>query len=883
MGVTTASSTQDSILLIDGHSMAYRAYHALPPEKFSTADGQTTNAVFGFISMLLTAIEAESPTHIAVAFDRGRPQFRLDEHPEYKAGRAKTPPDFHGQVDLIEDVLRAMRIPVLGIAGVEADDVLATLARMAEEAGVEARIASGDKDAFQLVRPGVTVLYPRRGMTDLDRMTPEAVEEKYGVTPAQYRGQAALVGEKADNLPGVPGVGPKTAAKWLITYGGLEEVVAHADDITGKAGESLRAHLDDVERNFRLNRLLDDVELPLAIEDARRQSPDRSALDALFDQLEFAVLGRRAEALYTDEDSATAAEAPVRQARPLTSADVPDALGAIRAADWVAVDTDATYARGQGRVDRIVLAHGEELVSLDLSELDAAATTALATFLAEHPRLVAHDAKPQLKALWEAGHPEAAIAWDTQLAGYLLEPDRRGYDLGDLVSARLGTSLPEAADDDPVAALAARADAVLRLQPVLAEALETSGLTRIMEEIEVPVLDILARMEVRGIAVDRTRLEELADEFLQQAERSAADAYAAIGREVNLGSPKQLQEVLFDELDMPRTKRTKTGHTTDAAALADLYAKTEHPFLAHLLAHRDRTKLSQTVVGLEKTIAEDGRIHTTYLQTVAATGRLSSKDPNLQNIPVRTEAGRRIREVFVPGRGADALMTADYSQIEMRIMAHLSGDPSLISAFQAGEDLHAYVGSQVFDVETSEVTPELRSKVKAMSYGLVYGLSAYGLAQQLGIGVDEARGLMDGYFARFGAVRDYLSTVVEEARERGYTETMDGRRRYLPALTSDRRQVREMAERAALNAPIQGSAADIMKRAMIRVDEAIREAGLASRVLLQVHDEIIVDLAPGEHEEVARIVRERMESAASLSVPLAVNVGIGQSWQDAAH
>ena len=889
MGVTTTASAdaapapQDSLLLIDGHSMAYRAYHALPPEKFQTASGQTTNAVFGFVSMLLTAIEAEAPTHIAVAFDRGRPQFRLDEHPEYKAGRAKTPPDFHGQVDLIEDVLQALRIPVLGIAGVEADDVLATLARLAEEAGVEARIASGDKDAFQLVRPGVTVLYPRRGMTDLDRMTPEAVEEKYGVTPAQYRGQAALVGEKADNLPGVPGVGPKTAAKWLTTYGGLEEVLAHADDITGKAGESLRAHLTDVRRNFRLNRLLDDVEVPVTIEETRRQSPDRTALEALFDQLEFAVLGRRAQALYTEEDGDTAAEAVVREATRLAAADVPEALAGVRAADWVALATDGSYVRGAGTVDRLVLARGEDLWALDLSELDAAAQTALTTLLTEHPRLVAHDAKPQLKALWEAGYREAAVAWDTQLAGYLLEPYRRGYDLGDLLAARLGTTLPEAGEDDPVAPLAAQAAAVADLRPVLADALEDSGLTRIMEEIEVPVLDILARMEVRGIAVDRARLDDLAQEFRSQADASAADAYAAIGREVNLGSPMQLQEVLFDDLDMPRTKRTKTGYTTDAAALADLYAKTQHPFLAHLLAHRDRTKLSQTVVGLEKTIADDGRIHTTYLQTVAATGRLSSKDPNLQNIPVRTEAGRRIREVFVPGPDADALLTADYSQIEMRIMAHLSGDPSLISAFRAGEDLHAYVGSQVFGVETSEVTPELRSQVKAMSYGLVYGLSAYGLSQQLGIGVDEARDLMDGYFDRFGAVRDYLSSVVEEARERGYTETMDGRRRYLPALTSDRRQVREMAERAALNAPIQGSAADIMKRAMIRVDEAIREADLDSRVLLQVHDEIIVELAAGEHDEVSRIVQERMADAATLSVPLEVNVGIGQSWQDAAH
>ncbi|SLM98337.1 DNA polymerase I [Brevibacterium yomogidense] len=883
MSTPTSPQTDPSILLIDGHSMAYRAYHALPPEKFSTATGQTTNAVFGFVSMLLTALDAEAPTHIVVAFDRGRPQFRLDQHPGYKAGRAKTPPDFHGQVELIEDVLAALRIPVVGLEAVEADDVLATLARLAEEAGVEARIASGDKDAFQLVRPGVTVLYPRKGMTDLVRMTPEAVEEKYGVTPAQYRGHAALVGEKADNLPGVPGVGPKTAAKWLTTYGDLDGILENADDIKGKAGENLRAHVDDVARNYRLNRLLDDVELPLGIADAVRREPDREALGTLFDQLEFAVLGRRVEAVLGAGEGTDVAAAEVPEPVRVDSGSLRHELDAVRATDWVAVATDAAYVLGQGTVDHLALAAGDRVSLIDLTDLDAPATDALSAFLTDHPRLVAHDAKPQLKALWDAGFTGAHADWDTQLAGYLIEPDKRSHDLGDLASTHLGGALPDAPDDAPAADVAARAWAIAQLRPVLAEQLDAHGATGIMEQIEVPVLDILARMETRGIAVDRDRLDALGGEFREQADASAQAAYAAIGHEVNLGSPKQLQEVLFDELDMPKTKKTKTGYTTDAAALADLFARTEHPFLQHLLAHRDRTKLSQTVVGLEKTLADDGRIHTTYLQTVAATGRLSSKDPNLQNIPVRTEAGRRIREVFVPGAGADALLTADYSQIEMRIMAHLSGDPSLISAFLAGEDLHAFVGAQVFGVQTADVTPEMRAKVKAMSYGLVYGLSAYGLAQQLAIGVDEARGLMDGYFARFGAVRDYLSTVVEEARSRGYTETMDGRRRYLPALQSDRRQMREMAERAALNAPIQGSAADIMKTAMIRVDGAMREADLGSRALLQVHDEIIVELMPDEHEAVTDIVRREMAGAASLTVPLDVNVGIGSSWQDAAH
>ncbi|WP_029089130.1 DNA polymerase I [Brevibacterium album] len=876
------SSSPESLLLIDGHSMAYRAYHALPPEKFATSTGQTTNAVFGFVSMLLTALEAEHPTHVLVSFDRGRPAFRLAEHPGYKDGRAKTPPDFHGQVELIENLLEAMRIPVVALEGVEADDVLASYARLGEEAGIDVRIASGDKDTFQLVRPGVTVLYPKRGMSDLTRMTPEAVSEKYGVTPVQYRGQAALVGEKADNLPGVPGVGEKTAAKWLNKYGDLDGLLEHAEEIGGKAGESLRAHLDDVRRNYRVNRLLDDLELPVPVAEARLTSPDAEALGSLLDQLEFAVLGKRAEAVFGiaaggGESGGTAAEVP-EPASP-DSAGVTALLEGMDPETWVGLATDAVYELGLGSADLLALAHGEETTLVRLSELDAAASEAVAGFLARHPRLVLHDAKPQLKALRVSGVPGAHADWDTELAAYLLEPDRRGYALAEVAEQRLGAA-PELEGPD---ALHAAAWTILQLRPVLAEALEDSHLTRIMDEIEMPVQGVLAHMEARGIAVDAQRLHELGEEFGAQAEASAREAYAAIGHEVNLGSPKQLQTVLFEELEMPKTKKTKTGFTTDADALADLFVRTGHPFLQHLLAHRDRIKLRQTTVGLEKTVSEAGRIHTTYLQTAAATGRLSSKDPNLQNIPVRTEAGRRIREVFVPGPGSESLMTADYSQIEMRIMAHLSGDPSLIMAFRAGEDLHAYVGGQVFGVATEDVTAEMRSKVKAMSYGLVYGLSAYGLSKQLGIGVDEARGLMDEYFARFGAVRDYLSAVVEEARERGFTETMDGRRRYLPALSSDRRQLREMAERAALNAPIQGSAADIVKRAMIAVEAALTGADLGSRMLLQVHDEIIVEVAPGEAAAVEEILRREMGGAAELDVPLDVNVGTGASWHAAAH
>ncbi|MDN6122617.1 MAG: DNA polymerase, partial [Brevibacterium sp.] len=503
-------------------------------------------------------------------------------------------------------------------------------------------------------------------------------------------------------------------------------------------------------------------------------------------------------------------------------------------------------------------------------------------------------AKLQLKAWTSQGLVLDDVSGDTALAAYLLVPDARTYELGQIAMDRAGIDLtePEAesgqlpldlGSDQTSQTHGQRAAALLEVHEVLAEAIAAANMNQVYRDIELPLVPVLAKMELAGIAVDEAGLSGLIEQFTKQADASAELAHAAIGHEVNLGSPKQLQTVLFDELDMPKTKRTKTGYTTDADALAELFIKTEHPFLQHLLAYRDSTKLKQTVVGLLKTVAEDGRIHTTYQQTVAATGRLSSLDPNLQNIPVRTESGRRIREIFIadPKVEGGLLLTADYSQIEMRIMAHLSGDAALIQAFKDGEDLHSYVGSKVFGVGIDEVDSAMRSKVKAMSYGLVYGLSAYGLSRQLTIGVDEAKNLMDQYFERFGAVKSYLDEIVEQARANGYTETIMGRRRYLPALHSDRRQLRDMAERAALNAPIQGSAADIMKIAMLKVSDRLGD--VKSRVLLQVHDEIIVDVHPEEIESVAAIVTEEMGSAFELDVPLDVNVGTGISWHAAAH
>ena len=863
-----------SLLLIDGHSFAYRAYFALPPENFSTSTGQTTNAVYGFLSMLLTVLENERPDHVAVAFDLGRQTFRLDEYPEYKAGRARTPEDFPGQVDLIQDMLRALNIPVLTREGFEADDILATLARQATDRGVTTKIASGDKDSFQLASDTVTILYPKRGVSELNRFTPQAVENKYGVTPANYRGLAALVGEKADNLPGVPGVGDKTAAKWLAKYGDLDAIIDNAEDIGGKVGQSLRDHLDDVKRNYRLNKLVEDLDLDIDPLDTQvGEGAHHDQVTALFDQLEFRQLAERVNALFfADVEQVPQVELPEVVAT--SGADLPAWLDAAEEPVGFALEDDT-----------LGLASNDFAIWVDLTDLDENAFNALDTFLSTK-QVVAHDVKPQVHAWVERGFTQPRPVMDTELAAYLLAPDARGYSLADMASD-LGVVLEEDRDllTDVGEELGHRAWVTAALYPRLRQDLERNHVQGVLDDIEMPTQEILARMEIAGIAIDQPVLNELITEFEAAAQQSASEAYASIGHEVNLNSPKQLQTVLFDELNMPKTKRTKTGYTTDADSLADLLVKTQHPFLEHLLAHRDRTKLKQTVVGLQKVVADDGRIHTTYLQTVAATGRLSSKDPNLQNIPVRTEAGRRIRSVFQAAQddGYESLMSVDYSQIEMRIMAHLSGDEALIQAFKDGEDLHRYVAGQVFDVPIEDVTDQQRSKVKAMSYGLVYGLSAYGLSRQLGIPTGEASALMDDYFARFGAVKEYLDQVVEEARGRGYTETMYGRRRYLPQLRSDRRQLREMAERAALNAPIQGSAADIMKIAMKRVDDALQVAGLKSRMLLQVHDEIILEIWAGEATQVEKLVRENMSQAAQLSVPLDVNVGVGPNWQDAAH
>lgn len=894
------------LLLLDGHSLAYRAFFALPVENFSTAAGQHTNAVYGFTSMLVNVLRDEKPTHVAVAFDVSRQTFRLAEYAEYKAKRNKTPGEFSSQLPLIERMLDTFSIPYLKADGYEADDIIASLvtqALAADDAGTdgfEVLILTGDRDSLQLVTDRSTVLYPMRGVSDLARMTPDAVLERYGVPPQRYPELAAIVGETSDNLPGVPGVGQGFAAKWLNTYDGLDNVIAHADEITGKKGEALREHLGDVIRNRRLNALVTDLDLGVRPSELALQPWDRQAALTLFDELEF-----RGE-LRTRTIETLAGEEPLEEGgfelagRTLGDGEVAaflDGLGD----QVVGLHVRGTWAAGTGAADGLGFAVADgQAAYVDVTGLGPDDEAALAGWLADPARpKVLHDAKGPELALAAHGWVLAGVVSDTALTAYLARPDQRSYDLADLTLRYLRRELKGEADSDQGALFtesdfgAGSADAastamlyaraVIDLSTALEGELERAGGSRLLTEVELPLVHLLARMEQTGIAVDLDHLTSLEQHFGDEVRNAADEAFAVIGKEINLGSPKQLQVVLFDELGMPKTKRTKTGYTTDADALQGLYVKTEHPFLLHLLRHRDVSRLRQTIEGLLKTVQPDGRIHTTFNQMIAATGRLSSTEPNLQNIPVRTEEGRRIREGFVVGSGFESLMTADYSQIEMRIMAHLSEDKLLIEAFRSGRDFHSITAARVFDVPADDVTSEMRAKIKAMNYGLAYGLSAFGLSQQLGIEPGEARGLMDEYFETFGGIRDYLAGVVDEARRTGFTETIMGRRRYLPDLTSDNRMRREMAERMALNAPIQGSAADLIKVAMLQTQQAIDEQGLRSRMLLQVHDELVFEVAPGERDALETLVRERMGGAAELAVPLDVSVGTGTSWHEAAH
>ncbi|QEN13957.1 DNA polymerase I [Mycolicibacterium sp. ELW1] len=898
----TASATDQkpTLLLLDGNSLAFRAFYALPAENFKTKNGLTTNAVYGFTAMLINLLRDEQPTHIAAAFDVSRQTFRKEKYPEYKEGRSATPDEFRGQIEITKEVLNALGITVLAEPGFEADDIIATLATQAEQEAYRVLVVTGDRDALQLVSPDVTVLYPRKGVSDLTRFTPEAVVEKYGLTPTQYPDFAALRGDPSDNLPGIPGVGEKTAAKWILEYGSLQGLVDNVDAVRGKVGDALRENLSSVILNRDLTELVKEVPLAQTPDTLRLQPWDRDQIHRLFDDLEFRVLRDR---LF---DTLAAVEPEVDEGFDVRGGQLEP--GTVSA--WLAehartgarsglavVGTHQVYD-GDATAVAIATADGDGAY-IDTASLTPDDEAALGAWLADDsaPKVL-HEAKIAMHDLAGRGWKLAGVTSDTALAAYLVRPGQRSFALDDLSLRYLRRELradnpeqqqlsllddSEGVDDQAVQTLILRARAVADLADALDEELERIDSSSLLGQMELPVQAVLAGLENVGIAVDLDKLNTLEREFAEQIRQAADAAFEVIGKQINLGSPKQLQVVLFDELGMPKTKRTKTGYTTDADALQSLFDKTGHPFLEHLLAHRDATRLKVTVDGLLKSVAADGRIHTTFNQTIAATGRLSSTEPNLQNIPIRTDAGRRIRDAFIVGDGYGELMTADYSQIEMRIMAHLSKDEGLIEAFRTGEDLHSFVASRAFDVPIDEVNAELRRRVKAMSYGLAYGLSAYGLSAQLKISTEEAKVQMEQYFNRFGGIRDYLRDIVDQARKDGYTSTVFGRRRYLPELDSSNRQVREAAERAALNAPIQGSAADLIKVAMINVDAAMKERGLASRMLLQVHDELLFEVAPGERDTLDELVRDKMGSAYPLDVPLEVSVGYGRSWDAAAH
>ncbi|GAA1988431.1 DNA polymerase I [Microbacterium pumilum] len=881
-------SAKPTLLVVDGHSLAYRAFFALPVDNFSTKDGQHTNGIYGFLAMLINLIKAEQPTHLAVAFDTSRQSFRTREYSEYKANRSESPSEFKGQIPLLQDCLAAMSITVLQKEDIEADDILATLATQGAEAGFSVLVCSGDRDTIQLVDDDITLLYPNvQGVSQLKRYDTAAVIERYGVRPEQYPDIAALVGETSDNLPGVPKVGEKTAVKWLGQFGSLDALLENADKVTGVVGANLREHIEDVRRNRTLNRLLRDVELPVGPLDLAVQPMDAQAVRDIFARLEFKTLIPRVAELAGIEQQMAAVTSAAAVPMPVAVEPSPTDLRAWL--DAAAGEVGVTITLEGGLPNRIGFATADAAAEASWTP---EVSEAISGWLASASPKVFSDAKPQVKALRRAGIRLGGLAFDTSVAGWLLRPSFPDKTLADLVDRYLDEKLPEA---DPSQLVPETEGATpgqlswfaLRVTAALRAELSPSVAT-VLSDIELPTLLALADMELAGVSVSHEKLAAFSSDLGERADAFALEAYAAIGREVNLGSPKQLQEVLFDELHLPKTRKTKTGYSTDAAVLADLQETNPHPFLDLLLQHREATKLRQIIESLDSAIQNpasggDGRVHTTYVQTGSQTGRLSSTDPNLQNIPVRTSESRRIRAAFQVGDGYDTLLTADYSQIEMRIMAHLSEDPGLVEAFISGEDLHRFVGARVFGVQPEEVTSAMRTKVKAMSYGLVYGLSAFGLSKQLRIEQAEAKQLMMEYFARFGAVRDYLRSSVERAKIDGYTETIFGRRRPFPDLASPNRVLRENAERAALNAPIQGSAADIMKIALFRIHDDFASHELRSRVLLQIHDELVVEIAPGEWDAAERIVRDRMGGAAELTVPLDVQIGRGDDWNDAGH
>ena len=863
------AKNEKRLLLIDGHSMAYRAFFALPAENFTTATGQHTNAIYGFATMLISLLKDEKPTHVAVAFDVSRKTFRTEIFPDYKANRAKTPDEFRSQMSYLNDLVKGFGITQFSVEGFEADDIIATLATRAERDGFDVLICTGDRDSFQLVTESITVLYPKRGVSEMARMTPQAVIEKYSMTPTQYPDFAALRGDPSDNLPSIPGVGEKTAAKWIIEYGSLEALLTKAEEVSGKVGIALRENIESVRRNRELTQLIHSVDIEADPAALQWSGVDIAQLAPLLETLEFRTLKDRLAAIAVTGSVQEESVAPTLFAREIDHQLLTPAEMSAKIAKHVG-DISLSYEINDDVLHRYA-------VALSPTEVYLVHSGDIGSWAGDAGiGKIVHDGKALSRL-----HEIEGIVFDTSLAAYVLNPGVRTHEVSDLLERYGdGSTLDQSSAENVVASVASH---LFTLRSALDQELKSRGVDGLLYDLELPIGHLLAVMERRGVAVDAKKLQSLLTFFESEVTAQTKIAHDSVGHEFNVASPKQLQVVLFEELALPKTKKIKTGFTTDAEALAWLYAKSSHPVLAALLRIRETKKLATTIEGLIAEVASDQRIHTHFAQTVTATGRLSSVGPNLQNIPVRTEEGRKIRDCFIAGKGFDQLITADYSQIEMRIMAHLSNDQHLLEAFSSGEDLHATVAAEVFGVAATDVDPEMRRQIKAMSYGLAYGLSSYGLAAQLDLSPPAAQDLMDRYFLRFGGIRDYLKNVVEEARKVGYTETVLGRRRYLPDLMQDNRARREIAERMALNAPIQGSAADIIKLAMLNVQKALVAQGLRSRLLLQVHDELILESVTEEIDIATEILRREMGNAYPLKAPLDVNVGVGKSWNEAAH
>ena len=896
----TKTAKKPKLLLLDGYSLAFRAFFALP-EDLTTTDGTHTNAVYGFTAMLIKLLQEQKPDYIACCFDMGAPLERTAEYSEYKSNRSTAPDTFTSQMPLVREVLRVMQIPTFELAGHEADDIIAFLAKCAEKEGVNVRIVTGDRDFFQLVNKNIHVLYNRRGITDIVEMDPKAVEAKYGVPPTKYVDLKALEGDNSDNLPGVPGVGTKTAAKLVQKYGSAEEAVAHAHEQTPKLSQNLAAHADQVAINKRLSTL---AEVPLdhaGLDDMKMGPWDMDELRDVYKSLEFKSLLER---LLADLPEAAEGEGEAFELE-LRSFDTPGALRDLTAelTDVTDVAIDLTpvsprggprwiaFAWGGGRTAFVPV--GPHGVSHD--ELTSGLKEVLEN---ENMTKVAHGAREVLISLEAIGIELRGLRLDTQIGGYLLDPGATGYALDEFARKYTGRELKAVGagdqDEAPQASLdlgeeetepesetaSLRALALAEVAEAIEPELERLHMNDLYKDIEHPLIPVLARMERIGVMIDLDYLAEMATALDKRIAELETECYELAGERLNLGSPTQLRVLLYDKLGLKTTRRTKSGLSTDARALQQLVD--QHPFVPKLLEYRELSKLKNTYVDALPPLVDpaDCRVHTTYDQTVAATGRLSSTNPNLMNIPIRTELGKQIRRAFIAEEG-NVLLSADYSQIELRVMAHLSEDPILVAVFENEEDVHTATGAAVFGVDPKELTTKHRSTAKMINYGLAYGMGAPGLADRLNIPRSEAEDIMDTYFEQFGGVADFLDEIVKQAHADGFTTTMFGRRRYLPELGSGNPRIRAIGERQALNAPIQGTAADIMKLAMINVDLALRDSGLDTKMILTVHDELVFEAPADEIDAATELVRREMTGVCEMKVPLAVDISTGIDWADA--